>query len=66
MPRRERPSKRIQAAVDVMRPTDSDATVVVRAEDEHRLGVWPVVDDPVANQTFADLDTLEAVLVTRC
>jgi transposase len=28
--------------------------------------VWALVDEPVANQTFADLDALEAVLVTRC
>jgi len=28
--------------------------------------LWPVVNEPVANRTFADLDALEAVLVTRC
>ena len=28
--------------------------------------VWTLVDDPVANRTFADLDTLAEVLVTRC
>lgn len=28
--------------------------------------VWPLVDEPVANRTFADLDALEAVLVHRC
>jgi len=28
--------------------------------------VWPLVDEPVANRTFADLDALEDVLVTRC
>ncbi len=27
---------------------------------------WPLVDDPVAHRTLADLDALEAVLVTRC
>ena len=28
--------------------------------------LWPLVDEPVANRTFADLDALEDVLVTRC
>ncbi len=28
--------------------------------------VWPLVNEPVANRTFADLDELEAVLVARC
>lgn len=28
--------------------------------------LWPLVDEPVANRTFTDLDELEAVLVTRC
>lgn len=28
--------------------------------------VWTLVDEPVANRTFADLDELEAVLVARC
>lgn len=28
--------------------------------------VWSLLDEPVANQTFADLDALEEVLVTRC
>ena len=28
--------------------------------------VWTLVDEPVANRTFADLDELETVLVTRC
>jgi hypothetical protein len=28
--------------------------------------LWPLVDEPVANRTFADLDALEEVLVTRC
>lgn len=28
--------------------------------------LWPLVNEPVANRTFADLDALEAVLVTRC
>jgi len=28
--------------------------------------VWTLVDAPVANRTFADLDELEAVLVPRC
>lgn len=28
--------------------------------------LWPLLDEPVANQTFADLDALETVLVTRC
>lgn len=27
--------------------------------------VWPLLDEPVANRTFADLDALEDVLVTR-
>jgi len=28
--------------------------------------LWPLVNEPVANRTFADLDVLEAVLVERC
>ncbi len=28
--------------------------------------LWPLVNEPVANRTFADLDALEDVLVTRC
>lgn len=28
--------------------------------------VWPLVDEPVANRTFADLTELEDILVTRC
>lgn len=28
--------------------------------------LWSLVDEPVANRTFADLDALEAVLVRRC
>lgn len=28
--------------------------------------LWPLVNEPVANRTFADLDALEAVLVDRC
>jgi transposase len=28
--------------------------------------VWPLVDEPVANRAFPDLDALEAVLVDRC
>jgi DDE superfamily endonuclease len=28
--------------------------------------LWPLIDEPVANRTFADLDELEAVLVERC
>lgn len=28
--------------------------------------LWPLLNEPVANRTFADLDALEDVLVTRC
>jgi transposase len=28
--------------------------------------LWPLVDEPVANRAFPDLDALEAVLVERC
>jgi hypothetical protein len=28
--------------------------------------LWPLVNEPVANRTFADVDALEAVLVERC
>ena len=28
--------------------------------------LWPLVDGPVANRAFPDLDALEAVLVDRC
>jgi hypothetical protein len=28
--------------------------------------LWPLIDEPVANRAFADLDALEVVLVERC
>ena len=28
--------------------------------------LWPLVDEPVANRAFPDLEALEAVLVARC
>jgi transposase len=28
--------------------------------------LWPLVDEPVANRAFADLDALEDALATRC
>lgn len=28
--------------------------------------LWPLVNEPVANRSFADLDAVEAVLVSRC
>ena len=28
--------------------------------------LWPLLDEPVANRVFADLDELEGVLVDRC
>lgn len=28
--------------------------------------LWPLVDEPVANRSFANLDALEAILVERC
>lgn len=28
--------------------------------------LWPLIDEPVANRTFADLDELERVLIERC
>ena len=28
--------------------------------------LWPLLDEPIANQVFPDLDALEAVLVARC
>ncbi len=28
--------------------------------------LWPLINEPVANRSFADLDELEAVLVKRC
>jgi hypothetical protein len=28
--------------------------------------LWPLVDEPLANRVFADLDALESVLVERC
>jgi hypothetical protein len=28
--------------------------------------LWPLLDEPVANRAFADLDALEAVLIDRC
>jgi DDE superfamily endonuclease len=28
--------------------------------------LWPLVDEPIANRAWADLDALEAVLVDRC
>lgn len=28
--------------------------------------LWPLLDEPIANRALADLDDLEALLVTRC
>jgi hypothetical protein len=28
--------------------------------------LWPLVDEPIANRAFSDLDALEEVLVARC
>ncbi len=41
-----------------------DLEAVEVEDDQERL--WELVDAPVANRTFPDLDALEATLVTRC
>ena len=28
--------------------------------------LWPIIDEPLANQSFADLEALEKVLYERC
>lgn len=49
-------------------PDGIDLVVLPPASPERRPveRVWPLINEPVANRVFADLDELEAVLIARC
>ncbi len=53
---------------DVVLPAGIDLVFLPTASPELQPAerLWPLVDEPVANRAFADLDALEAVLVERC
>jgi transposase len=55
-------------AKDLVLPEGIDLVFLPPASPELQPAerLWTLVDEPVANRTFADLDALEAVLVTRC
>jgi transposase len=55
-------------ATDLRLPPGIDLAFLPPASPELQPAerLWPLVDEPVANRTFADLDDLEATLVTRC
>ena len=53
---------------DVVLPAGIDLVFLPAASPELQPAerLWTLVDEPVANRAFADLDALEAVLVRRC
>lgn len=53
---------------DVVLPAGIDLVFLPAASPELQPAerLWALVDEPVANRAFADLDALEAVLVRRC
>jgi transposase len=53
---------------DLVLPEGSDLVLLPPASPELQPAerLWTLVDEPVANRAFADLDELEAVLVERC
>lgn len=53
---------------DVVLPEGIDLVLLPTASPELQPAecLWTLVDEPVANRAFADLDDLEAVLVERC
>jgi transposase len=53
---------------DLVLPAGIDLAFLPPASPELQPAerLWGLVDEPVANRTFADLDELEATLVTRC
>ena len=55
-------------ARDLVLPDGIDRVVLPPASPELQPAerLWHLVDEPVANRTFADLDALEDVLVRRC
>jgi len=55
-------------AKDVVVPDGIDLVFLPPASPELQPveRVWTLIDEPVANRTFADLDALEEVIVTRC
>lgn len=55
-------------ATDLVLPDGIDLVVLPAASPELQPvePTWLLLDAPVANRTFADLDELEAVLVRRC
>jgi transposase len=55
-------------ALDLTVPAGIDLVFLPAASPELQPAerLWPLVDEPVVNRAFADLDALEAVLVARC
>jgi hypothetical protein len=55
-------------SVTLVVPTGIDLAALPPASPEVQPveRIWSLLDEPVANRTFADLDALEEVLVTRC
>ncbi|MDQ3540453.1 MAG: transposase [Chloroflexota bacterium] len=55
-------------ANDLVLPDGIDLVLLPAASPERQPvdPTWRLLDEPVANRTFADLDGLEAVLVQRC
>jgi transposase len=55
-------------SLDLILPDGIDLVALPPAAPELQPAerLWPVVNEAVANRVFADLDTLEATLVTRC
>lgn len=55
-------------AKDLVRPVGIDLAFLPPCSPELQPAarLWGLVDEPVANRTFADLDELDATLVDRC
>ena len=55
-------------SADLVLPDGIDLVFLPAASPERQPAerLWTLVDEPIANRTFADLDALEAVLVERC
>lgn len=56
------------ASRELVLPPGIDLAFLPPASPERQPAerLWPLVDEPVANRTFPDLDALEAPLVGRC
>jgi transposase len=55
-------------AHDLVRPAGVDLVFLPPASPELQPAerLWPLIDEPVVNHAFPDLDALETVLVERC